>query len=162
MAERTFLTDANHVRSIAINLSSTIVTDAKIAPHLAKASRDLKRWVGASNYAASLALITTARTGLGEGETLETHGELLVQEESLRIAEAYACLASMIPGLNWIQGDGGIQVSVVTDRGQTNALRPDQVKRMVNEYKREAQLASKAYWASGTISSGKSEAVWTS
>ena len=160
MAARTFLTDADHVRSISINHSSTIVTDAKIAPHLAKASRDLKRWVGTSNYAASLALITTARAGLGDGETLETHGGLEAQEEDLRNAEAYICLSLMIPGLNLVYGDGGIKTVVKTDRGETAVLSPTQVDKMVKDYKAQASEASKAYWTSGTIVSGKSEADW--
>ena len=152
-----YLTDEDKIRSVML-LNSTQLPDANCRDPMASAMIDLKKWVGTATYATSLAEVTTARSGLSEGETLEGDGDLSVQAQALRDAETYLAIMHLVPSLNLIYGKPGIEVSVITEKGQTNALTPTQVERMVKQYKRKAANKAYDYMTNKSLSMGISRA----
>ena len=155
MAARTYLTDGDHIR-LTNNLPDD-VTDAMLSPHLAAARRQLRSdvWIGATQYDAALTLITSARAGLGAGETLETHGALTTITESMRIAECYLAFMIALPKLNLNYQANGFIVNTSFPEGAKSQMGGAMIKQLQREAKLEASRAVKDYLLTGSPSMGK-------
>lgn len=125
--------------------SVTILPDKSFRAALAGAAAELKRHVGTSNYAAALAEITTARAALENGENLEDDGDLGELARALRDAECNLAMSKLMPRLNMNYRDSGIQVSVVTERGQINNMSVEGLRTLMKYYRHECWAACASY-----------------
>ena len=148
-----YLTDGDKIRSVLM-LTTNQLTDANCRDAMASACSDLKDWIGTSTYAAVLTTLNTKRSGLSEGENLEEDGNLTDQEQKLRDAETFLAVAYLYPSMNLIFSAPGIQTSVVTEKGQMNALTPTQIAIKVKEYRKRAHLKAYDWLETKAVSGG--------
>jgi len=135
-----YLSDSLHIRLVGGLAELTTddgITDAKLRSQMAAAARQLKSWVSISTYAAALVIIDLARDGDADKD-LESDPSILrakcstdeeyEQVSALRYAEAALTMYHALPSLNMNTIGGGIHQSVITEKGQSNQLSPQQLR----------------------------------
>ena len=154
-----YLTDIEQVRLLG-GLPENVNTlpDKSFRAALAGAAAELKKHVGTSKYAASLAEITAARAVLEEGENLEDNADLTAQARGLREAECNLTMAKMIPRLNMNYRDTGIQTQVTTEHGNINNLSVEGVRALIKHYRHECWAACRSYCETQALSGYKQPA----
>lgn len=151
------LTDATYVR--AFGRIPLTLTTAEIQVQIPGSAVVIKRWVGASLYATVLAEIDVIRATLTGVQTLEANGNLNDQQRALRDAETNIVMGRLVRPMNLVFADMGINTSVVTERGNTNALRPDQEADKIKQYMAEARSLARDYFTWPVLQGGKARAT---
>jgi hypothetical protein len=151
------MTDATYVRAFGrIPLG---LTDAEITIQIPGAAVTLKKWVTEATYTTVLAEIDAIRAALSVGQTLESNGNLSLRQRCFRDAETNIVLARLVKPMNLVFADQGINTSIVSDRGNVNALRPDQEKEKIKEYERAAKGLVWEYQSVTGLGGGKARAT---